>query len=834
MNSVHALQVEQMMHPIQKYVEANKNSVHIFGDVKASLNAAALIGAAGLVGFGIILWIAANWDDLSKLSRFGMIATTIAVSALLAASVRPARVAASMTGVLGIGGLLALTGQTYQTGADPWQLFALWAALALPWALAARHDAVWTVWVAVVFTALPLWVVSLTGRFAHDLPTAMVEWSAAATVCVALSGNIGIDRWLGRTRWSFRLAMALSLVLVSTASLEALFGFSKLWPLYLVGLVAVAAVATILVLRTPFDLPLLAAATLAFDLLAICGLIRAVFQGHERVGTMLLIGMISSTIVAASAVALLRIARARSGNTGPKPDETAPHSSDAGRNWPVTVLSGLGAIMAAGPLISFLFMALGGVIERGPGTWVAGLVVLGGAVALIGTAKPLGFGQQFGVIALAVGGLLVGFGAYRDLGITPATLVMLTLVCGLAAVLPVHWIRGLLGATAAGFACVLIAQSLDDVRHLPDVAAFRLAWTLIGAAGAAALLMTKSKHDGLTAFVTGWSAVALLGLMLAAGQSFLVGSSFGLGGSTLGTAVGASDLWNLNRALSVTGALAAAFLLLMRHSGLRNPVGIAVAAAAVVLATFMPGLGAALLVLAVAGHLGNRSIAILAAIACLWIVGAFYYWLGWPLVQKAYLLIGLGGALGVVCWMNGLAMPSIQRGDTPEPLQHPGLTAGLIGLSVAATAILIGTGVRDMEQILTSGRVVHIALAPVDPRSLMQGDYMALRFALPVTPNEQKPLQARTARLAVTATLDSRGVATLNGFSSEPVATQPDRLQIGLAWRAGRWSLGTDAFYFKEGTAERYAKASFGTFRVGVDGRALLTGLADSDLQPLH
>ena len=33
------------------------------------------------------------------------------------------------------------------------------------------------------------------------------------------------------------------------------------------------------------------------------------------------------------------------------------------------------------------------------------------------------------------------------------------------------------------------------------------------------------------------------------------------------------------------------------------------------------------------------------------------------------------------------------------------------------------------EQLLGSGRVVILELAPVDPRSLMQGDYMALTFA---------------------------------------------------------------------------------------------------------
>jgi uncharacterized membrane protein len=39
---------------------------------------------------------------------------------------------------LGLGVLLALFGQTYQTGVDPWETFFNWALLMLPWTLPAR------------------------------------------------------------------------------------------------------------------------------------------------------------------------------------------------------------------------------------------------------------------------------------------------------------------------------------------------------------------------------------------------------------------------------------------------------------------------------------------------------------------------------------------------------------------------------------------------------------------------------------------------------------------------------------------------------------------------
>ena len=50
------------------------------------------------------------------------------------------------------------------------------------------------------------------------------------------------------------------------------------------------------------------------------------------------------------------------------------------------------------------------------------------------------------------------------------------------------------------------------------------------------------------------------------------------------------------------------------------------------------------------------------------------------------------------------------------------LIAGLLILAGVTAAI------SSKEQLLVTGRVVFLELAPVDPRSLMQGDYMALRF----------------------------------------------------------------------------------------------------------
>src|SRR5690554_8020869 len=43
---------------------------------------------------------------------------------------------------------------------------------------------------------------------------------------------------------------------------------------------------------------------------------------------------------------------------------------------------------------------------------------------------------------------------------------------------------------------------------------------------------------------------------------------------------------------------------------------------------------------------------------------------------------------------------------------------------------LVNWSIWSKERHLAEGEVLFLELAPVDPRSLLQGDYMALRFAL--------------------------------------------------------------------------------------------------------
>src|SRR6058998_106765 len=62
-------------------------------------------------------------------------------------------------------------------------------------------------------------------------------------------------------------------------------------------------------------------------------------------------------------------------------------------------------------------------------------------------------------------------------------------------------------------------------------------------------------------------------------------------------------------------------------------------------------------------------------------------------------------------------------------------------ISCAMVLALLNFSIVGKERQLESGKVVFLELAPVDQRSLMQGDYMALRFKIA---NDARPAMDRS------------------------------------------------------------------------------------------
>lgn len=122
---------------------------------------AQLLRGAGLgaLGAGVLFFVAANWQDYGVLGRFVLLQSGLLLGvavALWRAPPEPLGQAGLLLATLLTGAVLALFGQSYQTGADVHELFFTWAALSLPFALAGRSGALWALWWCVLNVGLAL------------------------------------------------------------------------------------------------------------------------------------------------------------------------------------------------------------------------------------------------------------------------------------------------------------------------------------------------------------------------------------------------------------------------------------------------------------------------------------------------------------------------------------------------------------------------------------------------------------------------------------------------------------------------------------------------------
>jgi uncharacterized membrane-anchored protein len=130
-------------------------------------------------------------------------------------------------------------------------------------------------------------------------------------------------------------------------------------------------------------------------------------------------------------------------------------------------------------------------------------------------------------------------------------------------------------------------------------------------------------------------------------------------------------------------------------------------------------------------------------------------------------------------------------------------------------------GIAARERVVTQGRVLLLELTPVDPRSLMQGDYMALRFVVARGVSRSAAADGR-----IVLAVDNDGVARFRRLDDgAPLAPGEARLRYRI--RNGDVKLATNAFFFEEGRGGDYQGARYGEFRVADDGDAVLTGLRD-------
>ena len=188
-------------------------------------------------------------------------------------------------------------------------------------------------------------------------------------------------------------------------------------------------------------------------------------------------------------------------------------------------------------------------------------------------------------------------------------------------------------------------------------------------------------------------------------------------------------------------------------------------------------------------------------------------------------------------------------------LQKPLVTIVIALLGLALILGVMTMNIIKYENHLANGETVLLELAPVDPRGFMQGDYMALSYALerdvfaalrPEKPqddldnsenleNLQPDFQSyQPSQGYVIVKLDANNVGhfvRLANSNNDINNLAANERAIYYRVRNGGVQLATNAFFFQEGHAKAFEAAKYGLFRINDKGEPLLTEMVDDNFQ---
>ena len=243
-------------------------------------------------------------------------------------------------------------------------------------------------------------------------------------------------------------------------------------------------------------------------------------------------------------------------------------------------------------------------------------------------------------------------------------------------------------------------------------------------------------------------------------------------------------------------------------------------------------------------------------------LGGFYYQLSIPLLYKGVLLVSFAVIFAIVTLFlhARYKAPSQSAVENHSVFKAP---IWLVGVFVIALLGAVNYKVQQFEDVLATGKPVVLKIAPVDPRSLMQGDYMVLNYAIlsefqqsQVLPESNESLESNESidtvesneitgidesspsekKAYILVHLDKNHVATFCEEQSEiPTDFKHCTPNVYLPIRyKGGWlpKLPSQDYFFAEGKGEHYAQAEYAEYRFK-DGILLLARLLDKDLKGL-
>ncbi|MEM8985603.1 MAG: GDYXXLXY domain-containing protein [Pseudomonadota bacterium] len=504
-----------------------------------------------------------------------------------------------------------------------------------------------------------------------------------------------------------------------------------------------------------------------------------------------------------------------------------------------------------------LFLAIGG--------WVAGLLAAL-AIAFIATLAVSADGRLSEVgaatTALLLGAAFVALGVLcRGRGDFSRHFSNASAAAGLTAATGGAWYliaRALAPSSqfegvTAGFAGMIVAGLLAvaswgvDRRFRDAIFAFLAALAVFGVFSVSVLVFEDQRGEGARFVLLTTACLALVGAyaffhsagaasLRAAASAFLVGSLIAFfvlpdGGVLVGYA---SDGAVLHGAADLIVFCAIAYGLFQLRSRAPMRALFAVGALSLFIAALLPNYAVGALVVLITGMAAfHPALAGVGAFALAVALGRYYYDLDLTLLTKSIILI----LIGVLTLCTAfLVRWRFTEKRANRPTRACAKTPRRAFVEVVAVAVALGAGlyltnasVHRLETGFRDAREIYLPLGPVDPRSIMQGDYMILRFRNDIYPDTQT-ISSLPRDGEVFLLLDENNVARFSRIPEKGARLTADEIRIDYVKTANKsMRYCPQSFFFQEGDAGAYQAARFAIVKVSDSGATLLAGLADEN-----
>ena len=861
------------------------------------LNLLFLLLTVGFLTSGVVTLIAANLDYFSDLAKIYGLQTLLVVTVVLGiyCFIRESRRQAKeklkwktyslffVVSVL-IGGLFALVGQTYQTGADVWQLFAVWTLCQLPFLLLFPNVAS-----ALLFAA--------TANVAFYL---FNEQNSHNSMCYAVLINAGllvISELFSKTfhdqHWRILPKVFLVLTFTSLFGLAVFNGvfFYSTWAEFGRSLlssliIAIPALIAFYVYhKYRFDFINLIVSVLAL-LGAYCFLASLVIRGVEE-GVVL--GLIGFTFTVMAINWLVKRYKRE-------------YPNNKKFHWAISILWVVALLIAVVTIGVWFFLALGlsesGALIFGILLFVVALFItlsketdeqsknLAGLFFLIANSF-LGF---YLLVKFDNLFLLLGYEFSKDsnFGIFISALIFTVIIIVSYKLMPNSLVRILLVVQLlvywqVSYNLYFHSYSLNDIW-------FNNAWfnkiQLLISIALFYWVMRPNQSARIHLKPIAWGTVLFSLWISVPSYMVLPWVDYGLIDTDISSDVMPADAMSLDNMLQVLSGqfwshfqfdvshilylLVCAlplivYALMKKHSDSKHTEAVLILLVLTLFALGFVGIPVILYLTALlllVYWTDSRAFFGLLVFAFVVYLGGFYYQLSIPLLYKGGLLVSFAVIFAIVTLFlhARYKAPSQSAVENHSVFKAP---IWLVGVFVIALLGAVNYKVQQFEDVLATGKPVVLKIAPVDPRSLMQGDYMVLNYAIlsefqqsQVLPESNESLESNEPidtvksnettgidesspsekKAYILVHLDQNHVATFCEEQSEiPTDFKHCTPNVYLPIRyKGGWlpKLPSQDYFFAEGKGEHYAQAEYAEYRFK-DGILLLARLLDKDLKGL-